>query len=118
VSGDPQAGPHVLVASVTVVFGQGAGQAGPEAVAAGLLDHDDVSTVRISAHGSSSAYRVDVTGLSLEDAAGRASALATEVAERLELSAEIVSVGLTRDQDRTEVFRLGERGDELVWGER
>lgn len=110
--------PHVLVASVTVVFGPGGGHAEPEAVAAGLLDHDDVSTVRINAHGCASGYRVDVTGPSLQDAAGRASALATEVAARLDLSAEVVSVGLTRDYDRTEVFRIGDRGDELVWGER
>jgi hypothetical protein len=109
---------QLLVASVTVVFGPDGGHAEPEAVAAGLLDHDEVSTVRINAHGSASGYRVDVMGPSLEEAAGHASALAAEVAARLDLRAEVLSVGLTRDDDRREVFRIGDRGDELVWGER
>ena len=107
--------PEVLVASVTVVFG---GAAGPERIAEGLLAHDEVTTVRINPHGAASGYRVDVVADTYELAAERAAGLAGTVAAEVDAEAEVVSVGLVRDADRVEVFRLGERGDELVWGER
>lgn len=107
----------MLVATVVVVF---AGEAGgpPEEVATALLEHEDVSTVRVNAHGDPSGYRVDVPDQQYEVASERASGIAEEVAERLDLTAEVLSVGLVRDSDRVEVFRAGERGDDLVWGKR
>ena len=110
--------PSLLVATVTVVFAGPLADATPEQVAASLLRHEDVSTVRIDDHGAASSYRVDVVGPVLEEAAERATALAEEVAGPLDLRAEVVSVGLMRDDDRTEVFRIGDRGEDLVWGER
>jgi hypothetical protein len=107
-----------LVATVTVVFAGAPEGAPPEAVAARLLREEDVSTVRIERHGRPSAYRVDVREASYEDAAERAAALAAEAADDLGLEAEVISVGLLRDDDRTEVFRVGERRDEEIWGER
>jgi hypothetical protein len=109
--------PTILVATVTVVF---AGRAGgpPEDVATALLEHEDVSTVRVNAHGDPSGYRVDVLDQRYEEASDRASGIAEEVARRLGLTAEVRSVGLVRDSDRVEVFRAGGRGDDLVWGER
>ena len=67
---------QVLVATVTAVFAAGAGdgeQAGsPEELAAALLDHEDVTTVRVNAHGMASGYRVDVADDAPADAADSA----------------------------------------------
>jgi hypothetical protein len=87
-------------------------------VAAALLDHDEVSTVRIGPHGAPSSFRVDVGAESHTLAAAEASAIAATVADELGLVADVVSVGLVTDDARVEVFRVGERGNEPAWGGR
>ena len=110
---------HVLVASATVVFAPANGAAAsPEDVAAALLAQEEVSTVRISAHGEASAFRVDVGAADHEAATDHAGELAHRVAHDLGLGADVVSVGLLREEDRVEVFRVGEAGDEPTWGKR
>jgi hypothetical protein len=107
----------VLVATVTVVFDARAGEgAAPEQIAESLLSHDEVTTVRIGAHGRASGYRVDVAGDSYEAAVERARGIAGAVACRLDVEADVLSVGLVRDDERVEVFRVGQRGSDPVWG--
>lgn len=114
------AGEPVLVATVTVVFGATGAAAGPSParVAEELLAHDHVTTVRIGAHGRPSGFRVDVEGDDHAAAAAWAAGIAPDVATRLGLDAEVLAVGLVRDDVRVEVFRIGEGRGDPVWGER
>lgn len=108
------------MATVTVVFTTRpeVDAARPEDVAEALLDHDQVSTVRVNDHGAGSGYRVDVAAATCEDAGAQAADIAYAVAAHLGLAARIVSVGVVRDRDRVEIYRTGQRGEDLVWGER
>jgi hypothetical protein len=110
----------VLVATVVAVFGDGDGRpaAEPAAVGQRLLAYEQVVTVRINAHGTPSAFRADVVAPTHHLGVQEASDLARAVAADLGLTVEVASVGLVRDGDRVELFRVGERGGELVWGDR
>ena len=94
--------PHVLVASVTVVFD---GPVSPEQLAEGLLAREEVSTVRIHEHGAPSACRVDVPAGDHGAAADRAAHVVADVASGLGVDAEVLAVTLATDDEREEVFR-------------
>ncbi len=107
------------MAAVTVVFDRlSLLSAEPADVATQLLASEDVITVRVSAHGRPSGYRVDVTNRPVEEAAACATDICARVASELRLSSQVISVGLSRDDERIEIYRLGARGTDLVWGER